>query len=314
MEVLSNHDDGLPDGKLDRQISLLLLHGSIQNDIIDRFHSKVPEWNEEALQAANDHDVGVWRSLYDIIVPEMRAKLKAGDANARTYQVNGKTYTEKEVTAIHTFWQGRLNAGIADDAIHSALSILRENNPKIETFAQTHLPEITRECRSQFCSWESENYAYLADCGKSFSDYAYEFIRDLYDEKKDELLRKAKEQDAALPAPAAPQYGTGHARYNVDGEPYEGKFLEKLYTFWRQKKIEDELLNALDNLYLFPDQESCTEEEFIKRRDWLMSKLAPLWDMYDTAQRDLAYDEHGMDDLIRNDVQNLLAGRELPYR
>ncbi|MBQ9564884.1 MAG: hypothetical protein IJU98_04790 [Synergistaceae bacterium] len=309
MEVLASHDDKLPDGKLDRQISLLLLHGSIQNDIIDRFYRKVTEWNEEALQKANDHDVGVWRSLYDIIVPEMRAKLRTGDASMKTYQVNGKSYTEEEVTAIHAFRQGRLNAGIADDAVHSALSMLRENYPKIEKFAQNHLPEITKECRSKFCSWESENYAYLADCGKSFPDYAYEFIRDLYDKRKDAESRKVEEQ-----APAAKQYGTGHARYDIDGKVYDEVFLDKLYTFWRQKKIEDELLNTLDNLYLFPDRESCTDEELHERRNWLMSKLAPLWDMYDTAQRDLAYDERGMDDLIRNDVQDLLAGRDLPYR
>ena len=112
----------------------------------------------------------------------------------------------------------------------------------------------------------------------------------------------------------APQYGTGSGKYAIDGKVYTQAFLEKIYTFWRQKLIEDELLNALDNLDLFPDRGSCTEKEFIKRRNYLMSKLAPLWDMYDTAQRDLAYDERGMDELIRDDVEILLAGKDLRYR
>ncbi|MBQ9564608.1 MAG: hypothetical protein IJU98_03370, partial [Synergistaceae bacterium] len=140
MEVLANHDDGLSDGKLDRQISLLLLHGSIQNDIIDRFHNKVPEWNEEALQAANDHDVGVWRSLYDIIVPEMRAKLKTGDANARTYQVNGKTYTEEEVVAVHDLWQGIQDYKTVSEGVDIALEIL--DDAGIDDYTHDNDPEI----------------------------------------------------------------------------------------------------------------------------------------------------------------------------
>ncbi len=118
---------------------------------------------------------------------------------------------------------------------------------------------------------------------------------------------------AGLSTCDAPRYGTGFGEYTIDGKLYTRASLKKIYTFWRQKLIEDELLNALDNLDLFPDQGSCTEEEFIKRRNYLMSKLAPLWDMYDTAQRDLAYDERGMDELIHEDVETLLAGKDLHY-
>ncbi len=123
-------------------------------------------------------------------------------------------------------------------------------------------------------------------------------------------------EDSAIPGIITcdvPHYGTGFSEYTIEGKLYTPAFLEKIYTFWRQKLIEDELLNALDNLDLFPDQESCIEEEFIKRRNYLMSKLAPLWDMYDTAQRDLAYDERGMDELIQEDVETLLAGKDLHY-
>ena len=109
-EVLASHNGSQPDDRLDQQISLLLLHGSVQNDIIDRFHHKVPEWNEEALREANEHGTGVWRSLYDIIIPEMKAKLRTGDANAKTYQVNGKTYTENEVIAIYDMWASMMSA------------------------------------------------------------------------------------------------------------------------------------------------------------------------------------------------------------
>ncbi len=121
------------------------------------------------------------------------------------------------------------------------------------------------------------------------------------------------DKQAGFPTSDTPLYGTGYNQYALDGEVYDREFLDKLYNFWRQKKIEDELLNALNHLDLFPDQESYAEDEFAERRNALMTKLTPLWNMYDTAQCDLAYDERSMDELIKEDVETLLAGKELPY-
>ena len=150
-EVLASHNGSQPDDRLDQQISLLLLHGSVQNDIIDRFHHKVPEWNEEALREANEHGTGVWRSLYDIIIPEMKAKLRTGDANAKTYQVNGKTYTENEVIAIYDMWQKIQDYKSASESVDIALDMT--GNPDIAGYAHDNDPEIMEQCLKALPDW-----------------------------------------------------------------------------------------------------------------------------------------------------------------
>ena len=177
-EVLSNHDDSLPNGKLDQQISLLLLHGSIQNDIIDRFHNKVTEWNEEALQAANDHDVGVWRSLYDIIIPEMRAKLRAGDTNVKTYQVNGKTYTENEVIAIYDMWKQMQDYKIVSDSVDAALDLL--DDPDIEDYAHDNDPEVMDRCLASLPKWRKRQRDYLANQEMLLHHFIRDQLMDIY--------------------------------------------------------------------------------------------------------------------------------------
>ena len=178
IEVLASHDDGQPDGKIDKQLSLLLLHKSIQEDIVDRFHHKVPEWNEEALQEANDHDVGVWRSLYDLIVPEMRAKLRTEDADMRTYQVNGKTYTESEVMAIYDMWQEMQDYKTVSEAVDAALEIL--DDPDIDDYAHDNDPEIMEQCLAALPDWRKRQRGYLAKQEMLLHHLICDRIMDMY--------------------------------------------------------------------------------------------------------------------------------------
>lgn len=71
-EVLLNHDATDPSMKYDHGIALALRDEGVIEDIVKEYSKDVPDWTEEALQFANDHDVGVWRSLYDAIVQPLR--------------------------------------------------------------------------------------------------------------------------------------------------------------------------------------------------------------------------------------------------
>ncbi len=152
IEVLSAHNGSDPNDEIDQEISSQLLEQDIEDDIVDRFHHKVPEWNEEALREANNHDVGVWRFLYDIIVPEMQAKLrKKDDAKLRTYTVNGKTYTETEVVAIYDMWTDIQNYNAVSDSVDIALDMLE--NPDFVEYAQRNDPDIMEQCLKSLPGW-----------------------------------------------------------------------------------------------------------------------------------------------------------------
>ena len=188
MEVLASHDDGQPDNKLDQQISLLLLHGSIQNDIVERFYSKVPGWNEEALQEANDHGVGVWRSLYDIIVPEMRAKLKPEDANARTHQVNGKTYTEAEVVAIYNMWQAIQDYNAISESVDLALEMI--GNPDVAEYARKNDPEIMERCLESLSDWRGWQDELLSQHSLLLHYLVKDKLKEMYEKRRKEQDQK----------------------------------------------------------------------------------------------------------------------------
>ena len=152
MEVLSSHNGGEPDDEIDQEISVRLLEQDIENDIVDRFHHRVPEWNEEALREANNHDVGVWRSLYDIIVPEMRARLRREAASkVKTYSVNGKTYTEEEVIAIYDVWKGIQDNNAISESLDLALDMLGDDD--IREYAHNNDPDIMEQCLKSLPDW-----------------------------------------------------------------------------------------------------------------------------------------------------------------
>ena len=77
-EVLICHDTDDPSLKHDHEIALALTDEEVVEDIVKEYSKNVPCWTEEALQFANDHDIGVWRRLYDAIVPSLRFARRLG--------------------------------------------------------------------------------------------------------------------------------------------------------------------------------------------------------------------------------------------
>lgn len=189
MEVLSCHDGSDPNDEIDHEISSQLLEQDIEEDIVDRFHHKVPEWNEEALREANNHDVGVWRFLYDIIVPEMRAKLrKKDDTKVRTYTVNGKTYTETEVVAIYGMWKGIQNYNHVSDSVDIALDML--DDPDIREYAQRNDSDIMEQCLKSLPDWGVWQDECLSQNSLLLHYLVKNKLKEMYEAHKKELGQK----------------------------------------------------------------------------------------------------------------------------
>lgn len=67
------------------------------------------------------------------------------------YQVEGKTYTQAEMIAVHKAWQEILDVAAINDAIDEALDILDRFYPvsDIREYAHNNNPDIVNACMDQ---------------------------------------------------------------------------------------------------------------------------------------------------------------------
>ena len=69
----------------------------------------------------------------------------------KMYQVNGKSYTEDEVIAIHTMWQDILERDSIKYDIELALDMIKDT--KISEYVHGHEVEIVKQCLENLLDW-----------------------------------------------------------------------------------------------------------------------------------------------------------------
>ncbi len=69
----------------------------------------------------------------------------------KIYQVNGKSYTENEVIAIHDMWQDIQNRDLISVCIELALAMIGDD--EVSEYARNNEPEIMEQCLAALPEW-----------------------------------------------------------------------------------------------------------------------------------------------------------------
>ena len=69
----------------------------------------------------------------------------------KTYQVNGKSYTEDEVIAIHHMWQDIQDRDNMSEYIELALAMI--GNDEISEYVHGNKPDIVEQCLKALPEW-----------------------------------------------------------------------------------------------------------------------------------------------------------------
>lgn len=69
----------------------------------------------------------------------------------KTYQLNGKTYTENEVIAIHSMWQNIQDRNNISECIELALAMLGDS--EVSEYAHNNKLHIIEQCLEDLPEW-----------------------------------------------------------------------------------------------------------------------------------------------------------------
>ena len=69
----------------------------------------------------------------------------------KTYQVNGKTYTEDEVIAIHAMWQGILDQNNVKESVELALAMIGDD--EVSGYVRSNEQNIIAQCVETLPEW-----------------------------------------------------------------------------------------------------------------------------------------------------------------
>ena len=69
----------------------------------------------------------------------------------KIYQVNGKTYTEDEVTAIYWMWQDIQDRDTVNGCIELALEMIGDDN--VSEFVNSNKPDVVEQCVKALPDW-----------------------------------------------------------------------------------------------------------------------------------------------------------------
>ena len=69
----------------------------------------------------------------------------------KTYQLNGKSYTEDEVIAVHDMWQAVLERDSIKYDIELALDVIRDSD--ISEYVRNNEAEIIEQCLENLLDW-----------------------------------------------------------------------------------------------------------------------------------------------------------------
>ena len=69
----------------------------------------------------------------------------------KTYQVNGKTYTEDEVIAIHAMWQDILDRDNIKECVELALAMI--GNDEVSEYVRNNEQYIVEQCLQALPEW-----------------------------------------------------------------------------------------------------------------------------------------------------------------
>ena len=69
----------------------------------------------------------------------------------KTYQVNGKSYTEDEVIAIHSMWQNIQDRNNIGEYIELALAMIGDD--RVSEYVRNNKPDIVEQCLKALPEW-----------------------------------------------------------------------------------------------------------------------------------------------------------------
>lgn len=102
------------------------------------------------------------------------------------YQVEGKTYTQAEMIAVHKAWQEILDVAAINDAIDEALDILDRFYPvsDIREYARNNDPDIVSACIDQLGDYRKKQEELLESRRMDLIQLALEVVESGYKQSK----------------------------------------------------------------------------------------------------------------------------------
>lgn len=102
------------------------------------------------------------------------------------YQVEGKTYTQAEMIAVHKAWQRILDVAAIDDAIDEALDILDRFYPvsDIRKYAHNNDPDIVTACIDRLGDYRKKQEELLESRRMDLLQLAIEVVESGYKQSK----------------------------------------------------------------------------------------------------------------------------------
>lgn len=101
------------------------------------------------------------------------------------YQVEGKTYTQAEMIAVHKAWQEILDVAAINDAIDEALDILDRFYPvSVREYAHNNDPDIVSACMDQLGDYRKKQDELLESRRMDLIQLALKVVENGYKQSK----------------------------------------------------------------------------------------------------------------------------------
>ena len=97
------------------------------------------------------------------------------------YQINGKTYTEDEVIAIHRMWQDIRDRETISSCIELALEMIGDDN--VSEFVSRNKPDIVEQCVNALLDWGVRQDEYLSQNCLLLHYLVADKLREIYESR-----------------------------------------------------------------------------------------------------------------------------------